>query len=228
MAISFIAHIGEYKHMKYTQIIMAAGCISACTAFAESAVNSAQNQSFKIASMQTKTFAAQSRLKAADLGFNVFKKSVFKEPFEGGVYIVNGDTPIGSDEDLKEFYMKELQYEWKSIKFGVELSSYAPFLIADAPQGKLAVWDNVTKKNITYCISKNFGSRYQTVVEAMKSATHAWEKVGDIDYKHIDSLDGACDASTPNVIFDVRPVNVNGKYLARAFFRGVLAYKEIF
>ena len=52
----------------------------------------------------------------------------------------------------------------------------------------------------------------------MQAATRAWEAVADIDFIHISSEDSRCDASNPVVQFDVRDVNVDGEYLARAFF----------
>jgi hypothetical protein len=42
--------------------------------------------------------------------------------------------------------------------------------------------------------------------------------VADVAFVHVASQDATCTASNPNVVFDVRPVNVNGQYLARAFF----------
>ena len=73
------------------------------------------------------------------------------------------------------------------------------------------------KNNLTYCVSKSFGDRYQTVVVAMSVATKAWENSSDVSYKHIATLDGNCNATTSGVVFDVRPVNVSGEYFARAF-----------
>jgi len=167
----------------------------------------------KRANAQNKEFAAKARQGAADKGFAAFKASVFKEPFSGGVYIVNGDTPIGNDNDLLDFYRKEIVHEWKTTDYGVEL-------IADAPNGKIAGWDSASKRNLTYCVSKSFGNRYQAVVDAMAAATKAWEGASDVTYKHEVTLDGNCDAKTDSIIFDVRPVpdNVSVTYLARAFF----------
>ncbi len=44
--------------------------------------------------------AAQSRQAWRGKGFDAFEKSVYLEPFEGGKYIVNGDTPIASRKRL--------------------------------------------------------------------------------------------------------------------------------
>jgi hypothetical protein len=173
-----------------------------------SEVTSAQ---MKHANAQYKKFAAIARQSSADNGFAAFKASVYKEPFPGGVYIVNGDTPIGNDKDLLDFYRKEIVHDKETANYGVKL-------IIDAPSGKIAGWDSGTKNNLTYCVSKTFGNRYQTVVDAMAVATKAWEEASNVSYKHLATLDEVCNETISGVIFDVRPVNVSGEYLARAFF----------
>lgn len=165
----------------------------------------------KRANMQNKEFAAKARQGASDQGFEAFKETVFKEPFPGGVYIVNGDTPIGNDKELLEFYRNEIVLEWKSPNYGIEL-------IVDAPDGKTAGWDSKTKNNLTYCVSTSFGPRHQAVIDAIGIAASAWTNSSNVSYMHVPTLDGNCDASTSGVVFDVRPVNVSGKYFARAFF----------
>lgn len=175
--------------------------------------------SLKAAVRSSKLLSMAAREKAVDLGYEAFKKKVYKESFPGGVYIVNGDTPVADEKELMDFYQREIVAEWKSIKFGVALGEGAVTqLILDAPNGNPAAWDNVNKKNLTYCISKTFGDNYTKTKQAIQSATQAWEAVADVRFVHVDSLDEKCDANTPGVVFDVRPVNVGGEYLARAFF----------
>jgi hypothetical protein len=67
-------------------------------------------------------------------------------------------------------------------------------------------------------VSNTFGSRQPDVVAQMDAATAEWEKFGDIDFIHVAAQDGTCTPTNAAVVFDVRPVNVNGQYLARAFF----------
>lgn len=150
-------------------------------------------------------------------GFEEFKKTVYKEPFPGGVYIVNGDTPIANESDLREFYERELAASWKSVLFGFNINENT-LLIVDAPQGNISKWDNVTKRNLTYCVSTSFGEKYDTVVAAMLDAAKAWSDASDVRFIHSSWLDPLCNENTTDVIFDVRPVDVNGQYLARAFF----------
>ncbi|MDI1444718.1 M57 family metalloprotease [Polyangium sp. 6x1] len=131
-----------------------------------------------------------------------FKANAYQEP-DTGVYIVDGDTPMFSEAELEAFYLEHVQ------------------------EGALAVmtsgggdvkWDSTTALNITYCISTGFGSRYSAVVNAMNTATSAWEGSANVNFVHKSDQDANCSAQNKNVIFDVRPVNVGGQYLARAFF----------
>ncbi len=175
--------------------------------------------SLRKATRTTAALALASRQNAVDLGFEAFRKKVFKEPFAGGVYIVNGDTPILDEAELREFYMKEIVQEWKSTRFGLPAGAGPTIqLIVDAPGGKPNVWDNVAKKALSYCVSKGFGGDYERVKASMAAAAQAWQEVSDVRFVHRPELDAKCSATTPEVVFDVRPVNVNGQYLARAFF----------
>ena len=45
------------------------------------------------------------------MSFEQFEAVVYKEPFEGGKYIVNGDTPIVDRKHLQEFFENQLQRE---------------------------------------------------------------------------------------------------------------------
>jgi len=134
--------------------------------------------------------------------FEEFLADTYQEPWEGGVFIVNGDTPIATLEELREFYD--------------ELYSSGE-LIIHQHQGADSRWTNAQKHNLTYCVSTTFGKRYDTVVSAMNTAAARWEKYVDVDFVHSSSQDGSCNQNNTGVVFDVRPVNVDA-YLARAFF----------
>ena len=135
--------------------------------------------------------------------FEDFKAQTFKEPFEGGKYIVNGDTPVLDEKHLKEFFDR--------------IQGRAGLTINQV-NGQDTAWNSVEKRQLTYCVSTTFGQNYDAMVADMKAAAEAWEAVAAVDYIHVAGEDGACTASNQNVLFDVRPVNVNGQYLARAFF----------
>jgi serine protease len=138
------------------------------------------------------------------LSYEQFLSTVYQEP-ESGVFIVDGDRPISNEKKLREFYETY-------VKGGQ--------LIVDSFNGADSKWSETQKKNITYCVSTSFGTNYNAAVAAMASAAGAWEQAGDVDFIHVSTQDGSCTASNTNVVFDVRPVNSGGQYLARAFFPG--------
>ncbi len=144
--------------------------------------------------------------------FEEFKAQTYKEPFEGGKYIVNGDTPILNEKLLQEFFETQIKEPINSDgRPRVKLTVHQV-------NGQDAVWNSIEKRQLTYCVSKTFGTNYNQMVSDMQSAGGAWEAVAAIDFIHVAGEDDSCTASNPNVVFDVRPVNVNGQYLARAFF----------
>jgi hypothetical protein len=153
--------------------------------------------------------AREDRARSAELSFEEFEEQVFREPFEGGKYIVNGDTPIADEKQLEEFFETRVRQEPEPFR---------PELIVHQVGGLDAVWNHEMKEALTYCVSTDFGPRHAAVVRDMEAAAGAWEAVADVDFVHGTSEDNDCTADNEAVLFDVRPVNVNGRYLARAFF----------
>lgn len=137
------------------------------------------------------------------ISFEEFEASTYLEPWDNGVYIVNGDTPIENVKKLREFW-------WELYGDGA--------LIVHRSGGADAKWNDTQKLNLTYCISDSFGSNKNMVVEAMYEATeNGWEQVANVNFVHAASEDSNCTAYNGNVVFDIRPVS-NQPYLARAFF----------
>jgi hypothetical protein len=148
--------------------------------------------------------------------FEQFKASahVYKEPFEGGKYIVNGDTPVLGDKQLQEFFETKVKQAPPppTIRRQVELA-------VGHVGGLDLAWNQQMQGQLEYCVSKTgFGARYDAVVQDMAAATGAWERVAAVVFKHDVDQDGACGPTNASVVFDVRPVDVGGRYLARAFF----------
>ena len=146
----------------------------------------------------------------ADKAFEEFEQSTYKEPFAGGKYIVDGDIAIADPERLREFFEKRIKQE------PTEPTSEA--LIVHKVGGREAVWDSTTRKQLTYCVSSTFGDRHRQVIQEMEAASGAWEEVADVQFTHVPAEDDNCTPDNSNVVFDIRPVNVDGQYLARAFF----------
>lgn len=136
------------------------------------------------------------------LSFEEFVETVYREPWEGGLWIVNGDEPIEDMEQLRDFYLK--------------LSSQGALIINEV-NGSDDRWTDSEKLDLTYCISNDFGSRKSQVVTALAAASDNWEWAVNVDFRYVSSQDGACNSGNNNVTFDVRPVAA-ASYLARAFF----------
>ncbi len=138
------------------------------------------------------------------LSFEEFRTLAYHEPWQDGVYIINGDTPVLDDKALYE--------AWEAIYGGAEL-------IVNTSGGVPTKWTDVQKLNLTYCISDSFNANKATIVEAFRQATDlGWETMGNVNFVYVPAQDANCTASNTNVVFDVRPVNSGGQYLARAFF----------
>ena len=159
--------------------------------------------------------AERARDKYSSMSFEDFKATVYREPAElGGKFIVNGDTSVLNEKHLQEFF--ETQVKGNPGLRPTHLTR-AHLTVATAG-GQDTVWNSAMQRQLTYCVSSTFGTRQAQVIDSMDAAVGAWEVAADIDFIHVDAEDDECDQRNPNVVFDVRPVNVNGRYLARAFF----------
>jgi hypothetical protein len=163
-----------------------------------------------------KEASERDRQRFAGMSFEDFKKSpaVYKEPFEGGKYIVDGDTAILGDKQLLEFFETKVRVAPAppSIRRQVELA-------VGHVGGLDLAWNREMQGSLTYCVSRTgFGTRYDAVVRDMAAATEAWEKAAAVDFRHEAGQDGSCGPTNAAVVFDVRPVDASGQYLARAFF----------
>jgi hypothetical protein len=158
--------------------------------------------------------ADAARRKWAGKTFEEFEASVYKEPGQGGKYIVNGDIAIPDRKLLQEFFEK-MQKEADGVANGKLTVALAA---AKGANGGIDIWTSEKKKQLTYCVSNTFGTHKAAVIADMQAAARAWEEAAQVDFIHVAGQDASCNASNPNVLFDVRPVDVGGEYLARAFF----------
>ncbi|MGH6628758.1 MAG: matrixin family metalloprotease, partial [Burkholderiales bacterium] len=159
---------------------------------------------------QIKRKAREECAQWADKAFEEFERSTYREPFEGGKYIVSGDIAIPDRMQLQEFFESHIKQQPPETELGA--------LIVHRVGGQNAIWSSTQKKQLTFCVSSSFGNRHQRVVANMEAATSAWKEAADVDFIHVATEDANCTASNPDVVFDIRPVNVRGQYLARAFF----------
>jgi serine protease len=137
------------------------------------------------------------------LTYEQFRAQYVHVEADTGVFIADGDTPFFSEKQLREFY---------------EMNVRDGQLIVNRIGSADDKWNDTQKLNLTYCVSNSFGANKAAVVQAMAQAGNAWAAVANIKYVYVSAQDANCTASNANVVFDVRPVNANGSYLARAFF----------
>ncbi len=143
------------------------------------------------------------------MSWEEFQANVYVEP-ETGFFIYDNDQLAETEAELREVYE---QYAGG----GSTQSSHHGLAVYYAG-GADVKWTASQAQNLTYCVSTGFGSNYSKVVSSMNTAAGAWESAGRINFIHVSSQDSNCNARNGNVVFDVSPVNVNGQYLARAFF----------
>ncbi len=101
------------------------------------------------------------------LSFEAFRSTVYQEP-ESGIFVVNGDEPVTSEQGLEAFYHR--------------LYPAGEGLIVHQWGGVDARWDDTQKLDISYCVSDSFGGFYDQVVDAMAAAAGAWEAGADVRF----------------------------------------------
>lgn len=154
--------------------------------------------------------AEEARARYAGYSFEEFERTVYKEPIPDGVYIVNGDTPIANEKLLREFFERNVAIEpsprGKDHEFAIRETG-----------GLDVIWSESQKRNLTYCISDQFGNRHSRVVTAMEAASAEWEAVADLDFLYMADQDASCTPDNRQVVFNITPVGF-GKYYGRAFW----------
>ena len=123
-------------------------------------------------------------------------------------YVVNGDEPVATDGDLRQFYDRMVG----------PAKAHEDGLIVNTVNGRDDKWTASQVGNLTYCVSTKFGSDHGRMVQAMAAGAALWENASSaIDYVYVPSADSSCTTRNRSVLFSVEPVN-STQYIARAFF----------
>lgn len=139
------------------------------------------------------------------MSFEEFEAKVIRSKTDGA-YIVEGDHVIPNDRKLLRAYWEE------RVQGALLIDQIGQ---RGGPDNK---WTNDMKKNLTYCVSNEFGARKADVLAGMmKSTEEGWERMGDVNFIYLFGEDGNCTDTNPNVVFNVRPVD-GESYIAAAFF----------
>ncbi len=137
-----------------------------------------------------------------------FKASTFRDV--DGVYIVNGDEPVGNVAKLRAYY--------EAMMDAGDLNGGSTSLVVNTVGGTDDVWSGSQVGNLTYCVSDDFGSLKSTIVAAMEGGAALWEGASSaVDFVYDSSQDANCTTSNNAVLFPVEPIETS-EYIARAFF----------
>ena len=141
--------------------------------------------------------------------FGEFQAATFRDV--AGQYVVNGDETIGSTRLLRDYYDEMVA----SYEAGDEPSTQ---LIINRIYGVDDKWSATTARNLTYCVSNNFGSQKANIVNAMANGAYQWEAASSrVNFTYVPSADSNCRTSNNTVLFSVEPTYTT-QYIARAFF----------
>ncbi|GAA5124767.1 hypothetical protein GCM10023339_46830 [Alloalcanivorax gelatiniphagus] len=139
--------------------------------------------------------------------FSEFHASAYQDADKQ--YIVNGDEPLASTGELRDYYDRMVHGSEEALENG---------LVVNTVSGVDDKWSASQVGNLTYCVSTKFGSRYTDVVNAMTSGAGLWEGASSkIDFVHVPAQDASCTTRNKTVVFSVEPVSTT-QYIARAFF----------
>lgn len=137
------------------------------------------------------------------LSYEAFKARFARWDADRELYIADGDTVFASEKLLREFY---------------DLHVAEGQLVVNRVGSADDIWDATRRQNLSYCVSNDFGTRKATVVSSMQAAAQSWMAVANLRFVYVPAQDGNCTRSNSSVLFNVRPINANGDYLAAAFF----------
>ena len=137
------------------------------------------------------------------LSYEDFKARYATWDADRQVFIADGDTVFVNEKQLREFY---------------ELNVREGQLIVNRVGNTDDIWDTSRRQNLSYCVSNDFGTRKATVVSSMQAAAQSWMAVANVKFLYVAAQDGSCTRTNTNVLFNVRPIDANGSYLASAFF----------
>ncbi len=155
--------------------------------------------------------ADAARAQAGQMDFDAFRDATTFLP-ETGKYYVSGDTPIRNDKLLREFWDSAIRRPPVTAAMDDAAPEFAVAVVGGLDQ----IW-GAERHALTYCVSDAFGARQAPVMAAMTEAAAAWQQAADITFVHVAAEDRLCAPTNPRVLFDVRPVNTGGQFLAVAF-----------
>jgi|GEM_PF-5278852 len=136
-----------------------------------------------------------------------YEPAVSFEEFEAATPRVSGDTDLYLVEGDMIFDIDELWTYWSRTYGGYRLSLENVNNVDD-------VIPSPDRNNITYCVSNNFGTAKQSVVDALRRASDfGWEALAGVNFVYANNpMDDQnnCTGSNASVYFNVFPDSLGG------------------
>ncbi|MCP3422847.1 M57 family metalloprotease [Nocardioides pinisoli] len=143
--------------------------------------------------------------------FGQFQSTTYRDT--AGQYVVNGDETVIDTQQLQGYYDEMLAAYEREVEGGASSE-----LIINRVYGRDDKWSATTARNLTYCVSNNFGSQKTNIVNAMANGAYQWESASSgVNFTYVPSQDANCRTSNNAVLFSVEPTYTT-QYIARAFF----------
>lgn len=155
------------------------------------------------------------------------RKNLFADPFneeklqaylavlpkDDDLFVLEGDL-LMTEQQVRAYVAGKSQSQAPTIQSGE--------LLVNIHNGRQDFYQNPAQRNLTYAVDRNSfpnSSQYQTVVSNMRLAGRKWQNACmncRLRFTYLSQHDGS--PSHENVNFIVRFRNVNGAYIAAAFF----------
>lgn len=154
-----------------------------------------------------------------------------RREFEGkSIYVIDGDIAVTKSQLRESYNWMVAQRERERLGFGTTESD-STVSLTTAPYGnpwsipvrgpirpwgrrwpvaKDDIWPPSYARDLSYCVSDEFGALKGRVVAEMETATSDWERHGNFNFRYVPSQDSACNNANTNVIFSVRPWGAAG------------------
>lgn len=148
------------------------------------------------------TEVAEHSGRTAPVTWEEFKSSAL--PDGRGGYVVDGDIPLRSEDDLRTYYTSWFRS--------------ADALTVNRVMGADDIWASPQRFNLTYCINAaGFGARFAAVEAAMQRATVSWNSIAAVRFQYRPDQNATCTSANTNVAFDVQ-YTTSGAFFGVAFF----------
>ncbi len=149
------------------------------------------------------TAAAAAATEVPTPTYREFKAATYRDTDRQ--FIVNGDTPVSSEKELRSFY--------KSL-----VNPPTTGLVINQVYGGDDKWSASQAMNLTYCVSTKFGTNQARVAQAVADGAALWEGASSkVNFVYVPSQNAKCTVRNKSIIFSVEP-STSTQYIARAFF----------